>query len=121
SFFFAFLAWKRGARDTLQIMPTRDGIVASRRRSAKSVGAPRPGRAADSIGVSVVDSDPLAREGIGALIAADGNLHLLQETARVSGVLAGAAQASPDVVFVEAGLASEHAGAAIRTLRRSLP
>ena len=30
-------------------------------------------------------------------------------------------ETSPDVIFVEAGLASEHAGAAIRTLRRSLP
>jgi two-component system, NarL family, response regulator len=105
----------------LQVMPPHDGIGAPRRRSAKSVEAPRPRFAPDSIGVSVVDSDPLAREGIGALIAADANVRLLQETARVRGVLAGAAQASPDVVFVEAGLASEHAGAAIRTLRRSLP
>ena len=102
-------------------MPPHVGIAAARRRSTQSVGGPEAGVESDSIGVSVVDSDPLTREGIRAIIAGDRNLRLLQETARVSSVLAYASQASPDVIFVEAGLASDDAGAAIRTLRRSLP
>jgi DNA-binding NarL/FixJ family response regulator len=76
---------------------------------------------AHSIGVSIVDSDPLTREGIRAIITAERDLELLQETARVSAVVATPSHPSPDLIFVEAGLASEHAGAAIRTLLRSLP
>ena len=101
-------------------MPPHVGRAAARRQPTQLVG-PEPGFAADSIGVSVVDSDPLTREGIRAIIAADRSLRLLQETGRVSNVLASASRDSPDVIFVEAGLASDHAGAAVRTLRRSLP
>jgi DNA-binding NarL/FixJ family response regulator len=86
-----------------------------------SIGSPGPGFAPDQIGVAVVDTDPLAREGFRAIIVADENLRLLQETAQVNSILANRSRAQPDVIFVEAGLASEHAGAAIRTLRRSLP
>jgi two-component system, NarL family, response regulator len=82
---------------------------------------PEPGFARGRIGVAVVDTDPLAREGLRAIIAAEDNLNLLQETAQVNSILASASRATPDVIFVEAGLASEDAGAAIRTLRRSLP
>lgn len=39
----------------------------------------------------------------------------------MSGILAGASRSGPDVILVEAGMASEQAGAAIRILRRSLP
>jgi DNA-binding NarL/FixJ family response regulator len=86
-----------------------------------SVGDPDVQVTPDSLGVSIVDSDPLTREGIRAIIAAEQNLQLVQETARVSSVVATASHSSPDLIFVEAGLASEHAGAAIRTLRRSFP
>jgi len=75
----------------------------------------------DRIAVAVVDTDPLAREGFRAIIVAEENLRLLQETAQVNSILASPSRARPDVIFVEAGLGSEHAGAAIRTLRRSLP
>jgi DNA-binding NarL/FixJ family response regulator len=68
-----------------------------------------------------VDTDPLAREGFRAIIVAEDNLRLLQETAEVNSILASTSHARPDVIFVEAGLGSEHAGAVIRTLRRSLP
>jgi DNA-binding NarL/FixJ family response regulator len=68
-----------------------------------------------------VDADPLAREGFRALIVAEDNLRLLQETGQVNSILGTASHARPDVIFVEAGLASEHAGAVVRTLRRSLP
>jgi two-component system NarL family response regulator len=79
------------------------------------------GGAPDRIGVAVVDADPLTREGLRAIIVAEDNLRLLQETAQVTNILANASRARPDVIFVEAGLASEHAGAVVRTLRRSLP
>jgi len=85
------------------------------------MSTPEPGLARDRIGVAVVDADPLAREGLRAIIAAEDNLSLLQETAQVNSILASASRARPDVIFVEAGLGSEHAGAVIRTLRRSLP
>ena len=85
------------------------------------MSTPAPSFARDLIGVAVVDADPLAREGLRAIIAAEDNLSLLQETAQVNSILAGASRARPDVIFVEAGLASDDAGAAIRTLRRSLP
>ena len=39
----------------------------------------------------------------------------------MNNILASGSRARPDVIFVEAGLASEDAGAVIRTLRRSLP
>jgi DNA-binding NarL/FixJ family response regulator len=80
-----------------------------------------PGFAPDRIDVAVVDADPLAREGLRAIIAAEDNLNLLQETAQVNSIVASASRARPDVIFVEAGLASDDAGAVIRTLRRSLP
>jgi len=95
--------------------------AAARRPHVQSMSTPEPGLARDRIGVAVVDTDPLAREGLRAIIAAEDNLSLLQETAQVNSILAGSSRARPDVIFVEAGLASEHAGAAIRTLRRSLP
>jgi two-component system NarL family response regulator len=95
--------------------------AAARRPHVASMSPPAPRFAHDRIGVAVVDTDPLAREGLRAIIAADDNLSLLQETAQVNSILARASRARPDVIFVEAGLASEHAGAVIRTLRRSLP
>lgn len=102
-------------------MPPRGRIAAARRPRADSIGVPEPGLAGDRIAVAVVDTDPLAREGFRAIIVAEENLRLLQETAQVNSILASAPRARPDVIFVEAGLGSEHAGAAIRTLRRSLP
>lgn len=102
-------------------MSHRGGSVATRRFRAESVEPLADEHASDCIGVSVVDSDPLAREGIRAIIAGDRSLRLLHETERVSSVLASASEEIPDVIFVEAGLGSEQAGAAIRTLRRSLP
>jgi two-component system NarL family response regulator len=85
------------------------------------MSTPEPGFTPDRIGVAVVDTDPLAREGLRAIIAAEDSLSLLQETAQVNSIVASASPARPDVIFVEAGLASEDAGAVIRTLRRSLP
>jgi len=102
-------------------MPPHGRIAAARRPRADSIGVPEPGLAGDRIAVAVVDTDPLAREGFRAIIVAEENLRLLQETAQVNSILASASRARPDVIFVEAGLGSEHAGAAIRTLRRSLP
>ena len=102
-------------------MPPRVRIAAARRPHLESDRDRDVRVAPGSLGVSIVDSDPLAREGIRAMITAERDLQLLQETARVSSVVATASQSSPDLIFVEAGLASEHAGAAIRTLRRSLP
>jgi len=102
-------------------MPPHGRIAAARRPRADSIGVPEPGLAGDRIAVAVVDTDPLAREGFRAIIIAEENLRLLQETAQVNSILASASRAQPDVIFVEAGLGSEHAGAAIRTLRRSLP
>ena len=66
------------------------------------MSAPEPGFAPDRIGVAVVDTDPLAREGLRAIIAAEGNLSLLQETSQVNNILASASRARPDVIFVEA-------------------
>ena len=102
-------------------MPPHGRIAAARRPRADSIGVSEPGLAGDRIAVAVVDTDPLAREGFRAIIVAEENLRLLQETAQVNSILASASRARPDVIFVEAGLGSEHAGAAIRTLRRSLP
>ena len=101
--------------------PHTRSTAAARRPHLESVSGSQPGVAPDRIGVAVVDTDPLAREGLRAIIAAEDNLSLLQETAQVNSILARASRARPDVIFVEAGLASEHAGAVIRTLRRSLP
>jgi DNA-binding NarL/FixJ family response regulator len=75
----------------------------------------------DRVGVAVLDADPLTREGIRAIIAGEEYLRLLQETDEISSILASASRSRPDVIFVEAGMASEDAGAAVRTLRRSLP
>lgn len=69
----------------------------------------------------MVDRDPLARQGLAAILAADRTLRLVRETADIRAVLAGASRTSPGVIFVEAGLATEDAGAAIRTLHRTLP
>jgi two-component system, NarL family, response regulator len=102
-------------------MPPHGRIAAVRRPPADAIGAPEPGPRPDRIGVAVVDADPLAREGLRAIIVAEENLRLLQETGQVHNLVADASRAKPDVIFVEAGLASEHAGAVIRTLRRSLP
>ena len=44
--------------------------------------------------------NPLAREGLRAIIAAEDNLSLLQETAQVNSILASASRARPDVIFV---------------------
>ena len=52
------------------------------------MSTPEPGFAPDRIGVAVVDADPLAREGLRAIIAAEDNLSLLQETAQVNSILA---------------------------------
>ena len=71
------------------------------------MGTPARGFGPDRIGVAVVDSDPLAREGLRAIIAAEDNLSLLQETAQVNSILTSASRARPEVIFVEAGLASE--------------
>jgi len=98
----------------------RNAAVA-RRPHLQSMSTPQQGFVPDRIGVAVVDADPLAREGLRAFIAAEENLSLLQETAQVNSMLARASRDRPDVIFVEAGLASEHAGAMIRTIRRSLP
>jgi DNA-binding NarL/FixJ family response regulator len=95
--------------------------AAARRPHAESLSTPQPRFAPDRIGVAVVDADPLAREGLRAIIAAQEDLSLLQETAQVNSMLARASRVRPDVIFVEAGLGSEHAGAVIRTIRRSLP
>jgi DNA-binding NarL/FixJ family response regulator len=95
--------------------------AAARRPHADLMRTPEPGLELDRIGVAVVDADPLAREGLRAIIAAEDNLSLVQNTAQVNNILAGVSRARPDVIFVEAGLASEHAGAVIRTLRQSLP
>jgi two-component system, NarL family, response regulator len=102
-------------------MPPHGRIAAARRHPPDSIDAPGPRLVPDRIGVAVVDADPLAREGLRAIIVAEDNLQLLQEAAQVNGILASAPRARPDVIFVEAGLASEHAGEVIRTLRRSLP
>ena len=102
-------------------MPPHGRTAAARRPRAESIGPPEAGFAPDPIGVAVVDTDPLAREGFRALIVAEDNLRLLQETSQVNSILGTGSHARPDVIFVEAGLASEHAGAVIRTLRRSLP
>src|SRR3954453_14227687 len=101
--------------------PHGRNAAAARRPHLESMSRPVAISAPDLIGVAVVDADPLAREGLRAIIAGEDNLSLLQETAQVNSILARASGARPDVIFVEAGLASEDAGAAIRTLRRSLP
>jgi two-component system, NarL family, response regulator len=101
--------------------PHGRNAAAARRPQIELMSTPEPGFASDRIGVAVVDTDPLAREGLSAIIAAEDNLSLLQETAQVNSILASGSRARPDVIFVEAGLASEDAGAVIRTLRRSLP
>jgi len=102
-------------------MPPHGRIAPRRRPRKKSDGRPNNEAAPDSLGVSIVDSDPLTREGIRAMLTAEVNLQLVHEAAHVSTLVASASQSSPDLILVEAGLASEHAGAAIRTLRRSLP
>jgi DNA-binding NarL/FixJ family response regulator len=101
--------------------PHGRNAAAARRPPEESMSPPEPGFLPGRIGVAVVDADPLAREGLRAFIAAEDNLSLLQETAQVNSMLARASRARPDVIFVEAGLASEHAGAMIRTIHRSLP
>jgi DNA-binding NarL/FixJ family response regulator len=101
--------------------PHGRNAAAARRPHLDSMSTLERGFAPDRIGVAVVDADPLAREGLRAIIAAEDNLRLLQETAQVNSMLALASRARPDVIFVEAGLASEDAGAVIRTIRRSLP
>jgi DNA-binding NarL/FixJ family response regulator len=102
-------------------MPPHARTAAVRRPPEDSIGPPEPGFEPDRIGVAVVDTDPLTREGLRAIIVAEDNLRLLQETGQVNNVVASAPRARPDVIIVEAGLASEHAGEVIRTLRRSLP
>src|SRR4051812_32328569 len=101
--------------------PHGRNAAAVRRPHAESMRTPAVISTPDLIGVAVVDADPLAREGLRAVIAGEDNLNLLQETGQVNGILARASRATPDVIFVEAGLASDDAGAAIRTIHRSLP
>ena len=91
-------------------------MLLARRPHVELMSTPEPGFAPNRVGVAVVDADPLAREGLSAIIAAEDNLSLLQETAQVNSILASGSRATPDVIFVEAGLASEDAGAVIRTL-----
>lgn len=72
------------------------------------------------IRVAVVDEDPLTRDGIRAILAAERDLCLIDEAPDLPGAVMRLPMARPDVVFVEAGLAAEHQGAGVRALVRSL-
>ncbi|HEX2659445.1 MAG TPA: response regulator transcription factor [Polyangia bacterium] len=81
--------------------------------------SPGPGRS--TLGVAIVDDDSLTRGGMRALIASQRDMRVLDEASDTSTALATLAVARPDLVIVEARLAGANQGAAIRTIRRSLP
>jgi two-component system, NarL family, response regulator len=74
-----------------------------------------------SIGIAVVDGDALTRDGIGAIVARRHDMRLLAEADDVNAAVERLAKTQPDVVFIEAWLASENEGAAVRLMVRSLP
>jgi DNA-binding NarL/FixJ family response regulator len=73
------------------------------------------------IGVMVVDGDVLTRDGIRAIVASQSDMHLVAETVDMETAIEQLPALRPDVVFVEAWLASENDGAAVRAMLRSLP
>jgi DNA-binding NarL/FixJ family response regulator len=73
------------------------------------------------IGIAVVDADALTRDGIGVIVSRQQDMRLLTEADDVSTAVARLAGARPDVVFIEAWLASENEGAAVRVMLGSLP
>jgi DNA-binding NarL/FixJ family response regulator len=73
------------------------------------------------IGVTVVDADALSRDGIKAIVAGQPEMRVLDETSDVDAALASLRRARPDVIVVEAWMASENDGAAIRAMLHSLP
>jgi DNA-binding NarL/FixJ family response regulator len=85
-----------------------------------SLRAPRDDRRT-GIGVTVVDDDSLTRDGIRSIVAGQSDMRVLDETSDVNAALASLRRARPDVIFVEAWMASENDGAAVRAMLRSLP
>lgn len=72
-----------------------------------------------AIEIAVIDEDPLTTYGIKALVAGQRDMRVLGDgDARTT--LAKLGSARPDLVIVDARLASENEGAAIRAMRRSL-
>lgn len=69
----------------------------------------------------VVDGDVLTRDGIRAIVASQRDLHLVDETVDMETAIEHLPALRPDVVFVEAWLASENDGAGVRAMLRSLP
>jgi NarL family two-component system response regulator LiaR len=70
--------------------------------------------------VAVIDSDPLTRAGICALLRRE-NARVMDDMADLPTALSRLPGIRPDFAFVEARLASENAGAPIRAILRLIP
>ncbi|MES1172002.1 MAG: response regulator transcription factor [Bacteroidota bacterium] len=69
----------------------------------------------------MVDEDSLTRHGIRAIIAGQRDMRVVDDTVDFGTAVANLSGSLPDLVIVDARLASENEGAAIRALLRFLP
>jgi len=95
-------------------------------QSAPPVSPPRSLRVApavrcDVIDVVVIDDDPLTRVGIRTLLGQEEGTRVLDDLGDMTTTLAGLSVIRPDVALVDAALAADDGGAAIRAILRSAP
>jgi two-component system, NarL family, response regulator len=85
----------------------------------RSAGTLSPLRS--SIGVAIVDEDAITRAGIRAIVAMHPDMRVLDEVGDMNSALARLPGARPDLVLLEAGLASRDEGVGLRAMSRALP
>jgi DNA-binding NarL/FixJ family response regulator len=90
-------------------------------RGQRSAATGRATPLRPAIDVAVVDDDALTRYGIRAIISQQVDMRVLDETQDMASALSRLASVQPDFVIVDARLAGENEGAAIRVMLRSVP